>query len=179
MRKSLWGLLFFLFLGGLLPLADAGDGLRTSKLNLSGHWEVIEEVDTDNCGEGVFTIEFGIEIDQKHDVLTVKTPDATLKGYIKNGVATWSGQYSENGGTFRIYGEVVFEEDGYFFEGSETWNWENGSELCVGTGRLSGSRRCNFSDENSENLQHSDNFSDSMGCFIGDILTGLNFRKRR
>ncbi len=178
MKKSLWALLLLLLLVGE-PQVDAGDNLRTSELNLSGHWDVIEEVDSSNCGEGTYTKEFNVEIDHKYDVLTVNTPDAALNGFINNGVATWSGRYSESGGTIRVYSEVVFSDDGSSFEGNETWNWENGSELCVGTGRLSGFRSHISSDENDEGLKNTNNPFESRGCFINELLADVSLKTHR
>ena len=169
MKNSLLVLLFFLILGWLTK-ADGGDALRSTGFDLSGSWDVLEEVNADNCGTDAYTQEYKIEIDHVDDMLTVKTPNATFTGYIHGGIATWSGQYTDNGGTIRIYSEIVFSEDGLFFEGTETWNWENGSDLCVGSGSLSGSRYDIYSSENSENSVDKDNLSKTMGCFINGLL---------
>lgn len=113
---------------------------HTTNSDANGNWNVTEVADETDCGEGTNTYLHTAIITQSGSSVTLTLGGNSFVGNVSGNLLTWSGSYSEDGGTTTTSVRVTISSDGLSFTGSATWSWTSGSSSCSGTSQLTGTK---------------------------------------
>jgi len=131
-------------LKGTFVILSGGTGGTGGSTDLEGsQWAVTETGITENCGEGLNTIDYSITISSYSDgKVTVKTTAGTFTGTYSGSNISYSGSFSEDGGTTTTSPELTVSDDYTSLSGTTSWTWDDGAgSSCSGTSSISATRK--------------------------------------
>lgn len=142
-------------------------------IDVEGTWQVTDINDETDCGEGINTVQYTIDITQNGERITVyKDPEGTFTGTLSGNTITWSGSYPEDGGTTTISSMTVnVSDDGNRFTSQSSWSWTDGIDSCSGTSQGEGVKldESNSGDGGSGGDGTSGDDGGGGGCFL-DVI---------
>ena len=121
---------------------DDGGGCATPTVDITGSWDVVQDVDATGCNEGNYIEYETYTATQSGNnvTVTVSSTGAAYSGTICGNVVTATVNYPEDGGTVTENITLTFSADGNSFQGTSSWTWTDGVDSCSGTTVIDGTR---------------------------------------
>lgn len=145
MIKRLWlSMGLIIFLATAICCGGGGDGDSDhggTCANAAGTWEMTEQVDATDCGEGTYTEYPTYTVTQSGCNITVvpsSNPSLRFNGSINGNQISWSGSWPEDNGTTTA--DISATINGNSISGSASWSWTDGTDSCTGTTQITGTR---------------------------------------
>ena len=124
----------------LLSMVACTDDPSGPEGGVAGNWSVSYTDDATGCGEGISTGNVDLLITQDGNALIVTSDGIVFTGTLSGTEGTWSGSYSEDGGTTTEQFTVTFTDNNTMLSGGSTWTWTDGIGGCSGTSTITGSK---------------------------------------
>lgn len=107
----------------------------------AGTWNMTEDVDATDCGDGTYTEDVTYTVTQSDCDITVvpgSNPGLSFSGSVNGKKISWSGSWPEEGGTTTA--KINTTIDGDSISGSSSWSWSDEMDRCTGTTQITGTR---------------------------------------
>jgi len=124
--------------GGLMKVGQISDFITTQSSSIAGNWNVQEVVDSTNCGEGVYTINYTAIATVNGSEITVLANGVARTGTLNASGIKFNVSYPEDGGTTASTGTLTFNQS--TFTGNSSWTWSGSGFKCSGTSEISASK---------------------------------------
>jgi hypothetical protein len=121
-----------------------GGGGDTTPVDVSGTWNIIEQIDDTQCGGTGDTDQYSVTVTQTGSSITVVSADGTFNGSVNGNTLSWTGQYYNSADAVWVtITSMSLTINGNSLSGSASWqarDTQGGPVLCIGTTAVSGTR---------------------------------------
>lgn len=122
-------------------LAGCGGKNGGTCSDIAGTWNSVEVENASRCGGGTTTERKTYAITQSGCDITVRTGSVSFPGRMDGSQASWSGTYSEGGGTVTIDSmTVTLASDLASASGTASWTWSGSGTSCGGTTQITATK---------------------------------------